>query len=95
MIEAMANGTPVVAFRCGAVPEIIDDGVTGLVVDSIEEAVVAVPRALKLSRVRVRREFERRFCADRMARDYLAVYEGQCHGRAVRRPRLQIAEAMT
>jgi len=91
MIEAMANGTPVVAFRCGAVPEIIDDGVTGLVVDSIEEAVVAVPRALKLSRVRVRREFERRFCADRMARDYLAVYEGQCHGRAVRRPRLQIA----
>jgi len=93
MIEAMANGTPVVAFRCGAVPEIIDDGMTGLVVDSIDEAVAAVPRALELSRVRVRREFERRFCADRMARDYLAVYEGQCHARALRRLRPQRAEA--
>ncbi|MGH6929830.1 MAG: glycosyltransferase, partial [Dongiaceae bacterium] len=93
MIEAMANGTPVVAFRCGAVPEVVDDGVTGLVVDSVDAAVAAVPRVLEFSRLRIRREFENRFCAERMARDYLAVYEGLCHGRAPRRHRPKWAEA--
>ena len=93
MIVAMANGTPVVAFRCGAVPEVVDDGVTGLVVDSVDEAVAAVPRVLEFSRGRIRREFENRFSAGRMARDYLAVYEGLCAGQAARRHRPHWAEA--
>jgi glycosyltransferase involved in cell wall biosynthesis len=93
IIEAMANGTPVVAFRCGAVPEVVDDGVTGLVVDSVDAAVAAVPRALEFSRGRIRREFEKRFSAGRMARDYLAVYEGLCAGRVARRQRPHWAEA--
>ena len=80
MIEAMANGTPVVAYRCGAVPEVIDEGVTGFIVDDLEMAVAAVPRALKLPRTLVRRQFEGRFDARRMARDYLAVYEGLIAG---------------
>lgn len=74
MIEAMANGTPVIGFRCGSVSEVIDDGLTGLIVDSVDEAVAAVPRALALDRASVRRRFEARFEADRMASDYLAVY---------------------
>jgi glycosyltransferase involved in cell wall biosynthesis len=75
MIEAMACGTPVIACRCGSVPEVIDDGVTGFIVDSIEGAVRAVGRLPELSRRRCRRVFEERFCAARMARDYVAVYE--------------------
>jgi glycosyltransferase involved in cell wall biosynthesis len=75
MIEAMACGTPVVGWRCGSVPEVIDDGHTGYIVDSLEEAVAAVPRAMALDRLRVRAKFEERFSAARMARDYLAVYE--------------------
>lgn len=74
MIEAMSCGTPVIATRRGAVPEIVEDGLTGFVVDSIEEAVAAVPRALALDRRRVRARFEERFSAERMARDYLSVY---------------------
>jgi glycosyltransferase involved in cell wall biosynthesis len=74
MIEAMACGTPVVAFRCGSVPEIVDEGVTGLIVDSIDAAVHAVGAAFRLDRAAVRRRFEERFTADRMARDYVAVY---------------------
>jgi glycosyltransferase involved in cell wall biosynthesis len=87
MIEAMANGTPVVAFRCGAVAEVIDEGVTGLIVDSVDQAVAAVPRVLEFSRPRIRRQFEKRFCAGRMARDYLAVYDRLCDGHASRRRR--------
>ena len=78
MIEAMACGTPVVAFRCGSVPEIVQDGVSGFVVDSIDEAVDATPRAIDLSRAACRGYFEARFLAERMARDYLAVYESLC-----------------
>jgi glycosyltransferase involved in cell wall biosynthesis len=74
MIEAMANGTPVIAFRRGSVPEIIDDGVTGFVVDSVDTAVAAVPRALGLDRVAIRRRFEERFSAERVARDYVERY---------------------
>lgn len=74
MIEAMACGTPVVAFRCGSVPEVIDEGVTGFVVDSIDEAVIAVDRAKSLSRAKVRERFEARFSATRMANDYLELY---------------------
>ena len=75
MIEAMACGTPVIAFRRGSVPEVIEDGVTGFIVDGVEEAVRAVGRVGELSRLGCRREFERRFTAARMARDYVAIYE--------------------
>jgi glycosyltransferase involved in cell wall biosynthesis len=75
MIEAMACGTPVLAFRAGAVPEVIDEGVTGLIVDTLDEAVAALPRVLALDRAAVRRRFEDRFSARRMALDYLSVYE--------------------
>jgi glycosyltransferase involved in cell wall biosynthesis len=74
MIEAMACGTPVIAFNRGSVPEIIDDGVTGFVVEDINGAVGAVDRLGHLSRKKIRRQFEERFTARRMAQDYLAAY---------------------
>ncbi len=74
MIEAMACGTPVLAFDRGSVPEIIEDGVTGHVVRSVEEALQKLPQTLALDRRRIREEFERRFSASRMARDYVALY---------------------
>jgi glycosyltransferase involved in cell wall biosynthesis len=74
MIEAMANGTPVIACRRGSVPEIIEDGVTGFIVDSVDEAVTAVPRTVALDRRAIRRRFEQRFTVERMARDYVALY---------------------
>src|SRR6185312_8841518 len=67
MIEAMACGTPVLAFRHGSVPEVIDEGVTGYIVDDIESAVATIPRLLSLDRRRVRQRFEERFTATRMA----------------------------
>ena len=76
MIEAMANGTPVIGFRRGAVPEVIDVGVTGFLVDSVDDALAALPRALALDRKRIRCRFEERFSVERMARDYVALYEG-------------------
>ena len=75
-LEAMACGTPVVAFRSGSTPEVIDDGVTGFVVDSVDQALEAVLQAKALDRAGVRATFERRFTAERMARDYLAIYRG-------------------
>lgn len=73
-IEALACGTPVIAFPYGAIPEIIEPGVTGFVVQNVEEAVQAIPRAAQLSRKEIRLAFEKRFTAERMARDYLAIY---------------------
>jgi glycosyltransferase involved in cell wall biosynthesis len=75
LIEAMANGTPVIAFRRGSVPEIVEHGVTGLIVDSVDEAVAAVPLVRALDRVAIRRRFEERFSVERMARDYLTLYD--------------------
>jgi glycosyltransferase involved in cell wall biosynthesis len=75
MIEAMACGTPVLAWRCGSVPEIVKDGVSGRVVDSIFEAVTAVDELAALDRAKVREYFERRFSVERMASDYIAVYQ--------------------
>jgi glycosyltransferase involved in cell wall biosynthesis len=75
MIEAMACGTPVVAFRCGSIPEVMRDGVSGYVVDTLDGAVEATALALELPRKRCRAYFEARFAAARMANDYLAVYE--------------------
>jgi glycosyltransferase involved in cell wall biosynthesis len=74
MIEAMACGTPVIAFRRGSVPEVMGDGVTGFVVDDIDGAVTAVGHVGELHRRRCREVFERRFSDERMARDYVAVY---------------------
>jgi glycosyltransferase involved in cell wall biosynthesis len=74
MIEAMACGTPVLAFRCGAVSEIVDPGVTGVIVETMEEAAKMLPQALALDRRAVRRRFEERFTATRMARDYVQAY---------------------
>jgi glycosyltransferase involved in cell wall biosynthesis len=71
----MACGTPVVAFRHGSVPEIIDEGVTGFVVDSEAEAVAALSRVGSLDRTKVRAQFEKRFSARRMAEDYVRIYE--------------------
>jgi glycosyltransferase involved in cell wall biosynthesis len=75
MIEAMANGTPVVAFKRGSVPEILNHGVTGIVVDNLEEALAMLPQALALDRQRIRRRFEERFSVERMASDYVALYD--------------------
>ena len=74
MIEAMACGTPVIAYRRGSVPEVIKENVSGFLVNTIEEAVAAVWRIQSLDRVKVRAEFERRFTAARMARDYDGMY---------------------
>jgi len=74
MIEAMACGTPVLAFRRGSVPEIIDEGVTGIIVESTREAIQKLPQVLALDRRKVRRRFEERFTAARMAKDYVQVY---------------------
>jgi glycosyltransferase involved in cell wall biosynthesis len=76
MIEAMACGTPVVAFRCGSVPEVVDHGVTGFIVGDVTEAVTAVHRVGGLSRRRVREVFERRFSVAAMMAGYLDVYRG-------------------
>jgi glycosyltransferase involved in cell wall biosynthesis len=74
MIEAMACGTPVIAFNRESVPEVIDDGLTGFIVEDINGAIGAVDRLCHLSREKIRRRFEERFTARRMAQDYLAVY---------------------
>lgn len=74
MIEAMACGTPVIAWRNGAVEEIIEEGVSGFIVDSHEQAVQAVKRLPELDRQRVRQAFVERFTAQRMAEDYVALY---------------------
>jgi len=74
MIEAMACGTPVIAWNCGSVPEVVDPGVTGFVVSSLEEAVSAIGLIGNLDRRRIRGVFDQRFTAARMARDYVAIY---------------------
>ncbi|MBI2235829.1 MAG: glycosyltransferase family 4 protein [Magnetospirillum sp.] len=89
MVEAMACGTPTIAWPCGSVPEVIEDGVTGYVVDSVEAAVAAVERCRSFDRHRCRQAFERRFTARRMAADYLALY--QRAAASARRPSLRRA----
>ena len=87
MIEALACGTPVIAYRRGSVPEILDDGVTGFVVRDFDGALQAAGRVARLDRRRCRAVFEKRFAAARMARDYVSVYDrliaaNGAHGRA-------------
>jgi len=74
MIEAAACGTPVIAYPCGSVPEIIEEGITGLVVHNVGEAVHAVSRAGMLDRALIRRRFEQRFTVEQMTAKYLDVY---------------------
>src|SRR3954469_14640311 len=76
-MEALANGTPVVAFRSGALPEIIDHGRTGFLVDSSEEMAEAIGSCEFIDRSECRREAQRRFCADRMVEEYLTLYRSQ------------------
>jgi glycosyltransferase involved in cell wall biosynthesis len=85
-IEAMACGTPVIACNRGAIPEVIEDGLTGFIVEDETSAVGAVYRLGELSRERIRQRFEQRFTARRMAQDYLAAYRGLMQ--ATPRPRL-------
>ena len=75
LIEAMACGTPVIAWARGSVPEIVEDGVTGIVVQSLDEALDRLPEALALDRGHIRRRFEARFTAARMAVDMCALYD--------------------
>jgi glycosyltransferase involved in cell wall biosynthesis len=75
LIEAMACGTPTIAFNCGSVPEVITHGVSGLIVNNMLEAVSAVAKASTLIRAACRQEFEARFTASRMAQDYVKLYE--------------------
>ena len=82
LIEAMATGTPVIAYGCGSVPELIEEGVTGFIVDDLDSATAAVPRSATLDRRAIRKRFEARFSAERMARDYLSIYEGLRGGRS-------------
>jgi len=79
MIEAMACGTPVIAFRSGSVPEVIDDGVSGFIVNGIDEAVAATKKLHTLDRATVRATFDRRWTSRRMAEDYVSVYEELIH----------------
>jgi glycosyltransferase involved in cell wall biosynthesis len=80
MIEAMACGTPVIAFNRGSVPEVVDDGLTGFIVEDETGAIGALDRLGHLSREKIRQRFEGRFTARRMAQDYLAVYRSLMDG---------------
>jgi glycosyltransferase involved in cell wall biosynthesis len=74
LIEAMACGTPAIAYRCGSVPELVEEGVTGFIVDDLNAAVEAMEKVKDVDRARCRRRFEERFSAERMAHDYLELY---------------------
>jgi glycosyltransferase involved in cell wall biosynthesis len=84
MIEAMACGTPVLAFNRGAVSEILEDGKTAIVVQSKDEAIERLPHLLMLDRRQIRHEFERRFSAQRMASDHVRLYQELLIGRKER-----------
>ncbi len=90
MIEAMACGTPVIAFNRGSVPEIVEDGLTGFIVEDERGAVEAVRRLPHLSRRRVRTRFEERFTARRMATDYVDIYRGLIANRRPTLPPLRV-----
>ena len=92
MIEAMACGTPVIAFRRGSAPEVIDDGVTGFLVDDVSAAVAAVARLEDLNWARTRAVFERRFAIERVATDYLSIYRNLPGSRIGRHRALQSDE---
>jgi glycosyltransferase involved in cell wall biosynthesis len=88
MIEAMACGTPVVALRRGSVAEVIDEGVTGAIVGTTDEAIAILPRVVALDRRAIRKRFEERFSCTRMATDYVALYRS-----LLARPSISVHEA--
>jgi glycosyltransferase involved in cell wall biosynthesis len=90
MIEAMACGTPVIAYNAGSVPEIVEPGLTGFIVNDEAEAMAAIEKLPQLSRQKIRQRFEERFTARRMTLDYLEAYEGLMTAEQ-RRPRLVVA----
>ena len=85
MIEAMACGTPVIAFRRGSAPEVIDDGVSGFLVDDVSQATAAARRIAELDRTQARAAFERRFDIERTAREYVQIYRGLVRAEETRR----------
>ena len=85
MIEAMACGTPVIAFRRGSAPEVIDDGVSGFLVDDVSQATAAARRVAELDRTHARAAFERRFDIERTAREYVQIYRGLVRAEETRR----------
>ena len=87
MIESMACGTPVIAMRRGSVPEVMQDGVSGFIVDNLDEAIAAAKRVDTIDRAKVRAYFEKRFTSRRMAEDYLELYQGLIDARQT--PRLR------
>jgi glycosyltransferase involved in cell wall biosynthesis len=91
MIESMACGTPVIAYRRGSVPEIIEQGVSGAMVDSEDQALLAIAQVDRFDRSAVRAAFERRFTADRMARAYVDVYARSVASPELGAPRSSIA----
>jgi glycosyltransferase involved in cell wall biosynthesis len=95
MIEAMACGTPTIAFNCGSVPEVITHGVSGLIVNNMLEAVSAVAEASTLSRAACRREFETRFTACRMAQDYVKLYEAMLSAKSLSTETREIDSLLT
>ena len=82
MIESMACGTPVIAMRRGSVPEVMEDGLTGFIVENVEEAIAAARRVDTLDRRKVRAQFEKRFTSHRMAEDYLTLYRRLIDGKS-------------
>jgi hypothetical protein len=92
MIEAMACGTPVIAFENGSVPEVLEDAVTGFIVHSEDQAVAAVRRTANFDRARIRSEFERRFTAQRMAQNYLKLYARLAQPRRLARLNAHVAQ---
>jgi glycosyltransferase involved in cell wall biosynthesis len=86
MIVAMACGTPVVAFPGGSVAEIVESGTNGFIVEEVEAAVDAIRHVARLDRARCRESFETRFSVERMARDYVSLYERAIGSGALRRP---------
>jgi len=95
MIEAMACGTPTIAFNCGSVPEVITHGVSGLIVKDVREAVKAVEETSTLSRAACRHEFETRFTASRMAQDYVKLYESMLSTKPLSMETRQIDSMLT
>ena len=89
MIESMACGTPVIAFNNGSVPEVLENGVTGFIVESEDEAVDALRGLARLDRDRIRLEFDRRFTAQHMAQNYLKLYSHLTHLRTQHSPRFR------
>jgi glycosyltransferase involved in cell wall biosynthesis len=94
MIESMACGTPVVAFKCGSVPEVVDEGVTGLIVETVDQAAEAVARLDSFDRRAVRATFERRFTVERMAGEYVDVYRSLPGVRETRKPTARVPDPL-